>query len=123
MGVQEAEEYAEEDKMMKEVSISVTVLRDMPTLFETRSVMRRRVLLTKSMMMTRRPFQEAIREVLDWIDDNQEADAEEYDEKQKELEGIANPIMQKIYQQAGGAPGDDDFDDDFDDDDFDHDDL
>merc|ERR1719198_2619035 len=69
-------------------------------------------------------LEEAIREVLDWIDDNQEADAEEYDEKQKELEGIANPIMQKIYQQAGGAPpGDDDFDDDFEDDDFDHDDL
>merc|ERR1711868_28752 len=29
--------------------------------------------------------------------------SEEYKEKQKELEGIANPIMSKIYQQGGGA--------------------
>merc|ERR1712146_252254 len=42
-------------------------------------------------------LEEAIKEVLDWLDDNQEADAEEYEEKQKELEGIANPIMQKVY--------------------------
>merc|ERR1711988_1679576 len=72
-------------------------------------------------------LEEAIKEVLDWLDDNQEADAEEYEEKQKELEGIANPIMQKVYAQGGGgdAGGDDDFEDDFEDeeDDFDHDEL
>merc|ERR1711881_281257 len=65
-------------------------------------------------------LEEAIKEVLDWLDDNQEADAEEYEEKQKELEGIANPIMQKIYQAGGGGGGmddEDDFDDDFDDED------
>merc|ERR1712093_961849 len=72
-------------------------------------------------------LEEAIKEVLDWLDDNQEADAEEYEEKQKELEGIANPIMQKVYAAEGGGGGDDDFEDDFededDDEDFDHDEL
>merc|ERR1719478_920137 len=59
-------------------------------------------------------LEEAIKEVLDWLDDNQEADAEEYEEKQKELEGIANPIMQKVYAAGGGeGGGDDDFEDDF----------
>merc|ERR1712146_628372 len=62
-------------------------------------------------------LEEAIPEVLDWLDDNQEADAEEFEEKQKELEGVANPIMQKVYQGAGGGGGGGDFDDDFDDDD------
>merc|ERR1712093_793775 len=47
-------------------------------------------------------LEEAIKEVLDWLDDNQEADAEEYEEKQKELEAIANPIMQKVYAAEGG---------------------
>jgi hypothetical protein len=59
------------------------------------------------------------------------SDKEEYDEKQKELEGVANPIMQKVYQASGmGGPGgedDEDFgdEDDFgdDDEDFDHDEL
>merc|ERR1712093_690527 len=36
-------------------------------------------------------------EILGWLDANQNAEKEEYEEKQKELEGIANPIMQKIY--------------------------
>merc|ERR1711881_793510 len=72
-------------------------------------------------------LEEAIKEVLDWLDDNQEADAEEYEEKQKELEGVANPIMQKVYASEGGEGMDDDFEDDFededDDEDFDHDEL
>merc|ERR1711975_14053 len=44
-------------------------------------------------------------------------EAEEFEEKQKEVEQIANPIMKKVYSQ-GGAPGgeDGDFDEDFGDD-------
>jgi len=34
-----------------------------------------------------------------------EADADEYDSKQKEIEGKYNPIMMRIYQATGGAPG------------------
>ena len=42
-----------------------------------------------------------------WLDDNQTATKEEYESQQKELEGIANPIMMKFYGQGGegGAPG------------------
>ncbi|KAK6083597.1 hsp70-like protein [Seiridium cupressi] len=38
-----------------------------------------------------------------WLDESQQATREEYEERQKELEGIANPIMMKFYG-AGGAP-------------------
>jgi L1 cell adhesion molecule like protein len=44
-------------------------------------------------------------EVLKWTNDNPAASKEEYDAKVKEIEAVFNPIMQKIYQQAGGAPG------------------
>jgi len=48
----------------------------------------------------------AIDETIEWLDHNQEASKEEYESKRKELEGVANPIMTKMYQQAGGAaPG------------------
>ncbi|THU86849.1 heat shock cognate 70 [Dendrothele bispora CBS 962.96] len=45
----------------------------------------------------------AINETISWLDGSHEASKEEYQEKQQELEGIANPIMQKLYG-AGGAP-------------------
>ena len=32
-------------------------------------------------------------------------DQDEYEDKQKELEGIFNPIIQDLYAQAGGPPG------------------
>ncbi|THU82942.1 heat shock protein 70 [Dendrothele bispora CBS 962.96] len=48
----------------------------------------------------------AINETVSWLDGSQEASKEEYHEKQKELESIANPIMRKLYG-AGGAPSGD----------------
>jgi L1 cell adhesion molecule like protein len=32
-------------------------------------------------------------EILKWLDSNQNAEKEEFDSKQKELEGVVNPIM------------------------------
>nr|CAG8489379.1 10519_t:CDS:2 [Entrophospora candida] len=47
----------------------------------------------------------AINETTSWLDNNQEAEKEEYEHKQKSLEEIANPIMMKLYGAGGGAPG------------------
>ncbi|KAJ1934002.1 Hsp70 chaperone, partial [Linderina pennispora] len=47
----------------------------------------------------------AVDEAIKWLDDSQEASKEEYESRQKELEEVANPIMSKMYQQAGGAAG------------------
>ncbi|KAL1864384.1 hypothetical protein VTK73DRAFT_5927 [Phialemonium thermophilum] len=45
-----------------------------------------------------------IEKIVNWLDENQQATREEYEDHQKELESIANPIMMKFYG-AGGAPG------------------
>ena len=45
-----------------------------------------------------------IDKIVNWLDENQQATREEYEEHQKELEGVANPIMMKFYG-AGGAGG------------------
>lgn len=50
-------------------------------------------------------LESSVNDAISWLDNSQEASVEEYSEKQKELEGIANPIMQKLYSQAGGAAG------------------
>jgi len=43
-----------------------------------------------------------IDEVLKWMNDNPAAKKEEYEAKTKELEGIFNPIMARVYQATGG---------------------
>merc|ERR1711912_218962 len=40
-----------------------------------------------------------VEETIKWLDANQENEKEEYEAKQKELEEICNPIMQKMYSQ------------------------
>jgi len=45
----------------------------------------------------------AVQEALDWLDKNQLAEKDEFESKQKELEGVVNPIMMKVYQAAGGS--------------------
>ncbi|KAK1970475.1 hsp70-like protein [Colletotrichum eremochloae] len=46
-----------------------------------------------------------IDQIVTWLDENQQATREEYEERQKELEGVANPIMMKFYGSAGAPPG------------------
>jgi len=58
-----------------------------------------------------------IDETLDWLEENPEAEGDEYSAKQKEVEQVANPIMRKVYQSTGGGDGGeesggDDFDED-----------
>merc|ERR1712232_929544 len=53
----------------------------------------------------KKELQDSIDEILDWMDENPEADKEDYDEKQKEIENVANPIMRQMY--SGGGGGDD----------------
>merc|ERR1712130_169451 len=46
-----------------------------------------------------------IEETISWLDSNPAAEKEEYEEKQKELEGIAMPILQKMGGAAGAGAG------------------
>ncbi|RMZ86697.1 hypothetical protein DV736_g6077, partial [Chaetothyriales sp. CBS 134916] len=50
-------------------------------------------------------LQSKVNEIISWIDENQTATKEEYEDRQKELESTANPIMMKFYQGQGGAGG------------------
>jgi heat shock protein 1/8 len=50
-------------------------------------------------------IEKAVQETLDWLDKNQLAEKDEFEAKQKELEGVVNPIMMKVYQAAGGEAG------------------
>merc|ERR1712121_483691 len=43
-------------------------------------------------------------EAIKWLAANKLAEVEEFNDKQKEIEGVCNPIITKLYQGAGGTP-------------------
>merc|ERR1712054_35944 len=102
----EAEEFAEEDKKVKARIDAKNGLED-----------DEKGLADKLSEEDKEELDNTINEALDWLDENPEAEAEEFEDKQKEVEQVANPIMRELYQSAGGgggAGGMDDEDEDYD---------
>ena len=62
---------------------------------------------------------EAVEEGIEWLDENQEADPEEFKEQKKAVEDIVTPIISALYKDGGGPGGEDDEDEDEDEDDHD----
>jgi len=121
--VKEAEEFADEDKNLKERVDARNGLEGYA--YNMRNQINDEEKLGgKIEDEDKETIEEAVTEAIDWLDENPEADAEEYKEKQTELEGVCNPIVQKLYADgAGGAGEEDDFGGDDDDDLDDADDL
>lgn len=51
----------------------------------------------------KKKIEDAVDEAIQWLDANQLAEADEFEDKMKELEGLCNPIIAKMYQGAAGA--------------------
>jgi L1 cell adhesion molecule like protein len=49
--------------------------------------------------------EKAVNDTMSWLETNQEAAPEVYEEKRNALEKVISPIMQKLYGGAGGMPG------------------
>jgi len=54
----------------------------------------------------KKAIEDKAEETISWLDSNQTAEKEEFEAIQKELEGVVNPILQKVYAATGGAPQD-----------------
>lgn len=52
-----------------------------------------------------RTAEDKVEEVLNWVDNNFNAERSEYDEKKKELEDVFKPIMEKVMSAGATAPG------------------
>merc|ERR1712033_79657 len=53
-------------------------------------------------------IEEVINEKIAWLEENQDASADELKAQKKEMEDIVQPIIAKLYQGQGGAPPGDD---------------
>lgn len=107
--VAEAEEFAEQDKADKERIEARNSLE--AYLYNLKNSVNDSI-EGKISEEEKTTMSSCIEEALVWLEDHPAAEKEEYDEKQKEVETVVNPIIKKAYESAGqGATeaGDDDF--------------
>jgi len=101
--VQEAEKYKGEDEKQRERISSKNGLESY--CFNMKQTMEDEKLKDKISEEDKKKILDKCTETLAWLDSNQAAEKEEFDDRQKEVEKICSPIITKLYQSAGGAPG------------------
>jgi len=106
--VKEAEDYAEEDKKIKERIDSRNGLESY--LYNLKNTLDddEKGISDNISAEDKKELQDMIDEALDWMDENPEGDKEDYDEKMKEVEQVANPIMRNVYAGSSGGGDDED---------------
>eukprot|EP00798_Chlamydomonas_sp_ICE-L_P027679 gene27679-7320_t len=102
--VAEAEEFAEADRKIKDRVDSRNQLETY--LYNMKSNVQDK-LAEKLSEDDKETVEEAVKEGLEWLDDNQDADADEYKDKLKEIEEICNPIIGSAYEASGGEEEED----------------
>jgi heat shock protein 5 len=102
--VREAEEFADEDKKVKARIDAKNGLESY--LYNLKNTLEdeEKGISEKIEAAEKSELVSLIDETLDWLEENPEAEADEFNAKQKEVEQVANPIMKKVYQ-GKGAPG------------------
>ncbi|EGD83115.1 Hsc70-4 [Salpingoeca rosetta] len=100
--VQEAEKYKAQDEAMKEKVNAKNGLESYA--FNLKSTVDDEKFKDKISDDDKNTIKAKCDEVLAWLDSNPSAEKDEIDHQQKELEGVANPIMSKLYAE-GGVPG------------------
>ncbi|XP_076322898.1 heat shock 70 kDa protein cognate 4 [Tachypleus tridentatus] len=100
--VKEAENYRDEDEKQKARIQAKNSLESYA--FNMKSTVEDEKLKDKISEEDKKKVLDKVQEIIKWLDSNQLAEKDEFDHKQKELEGVCNPIITKLYQ-AGGVPG------------------
>ncbi|KAJ2234199.1 ATPase with role in protein import into the ER [Coemansia sp. RSA 1722] len=118
--IQEAKEFAEEDRVLKERIEAKNVFEQYVYNIKNQ-VTDKEQLGSKISKDDKQTVLDAVKEAEKWLEDNvADATKEDIDEQREELESIFNPIVSKLYGADGDAKNDDDDDDD---DDVEHDEL
>jgi heat shock protein 5 len=101
--INDAERFAEEDKMVRERVDAKNELESYTYSLKTQ-VNDEEKLGSKLSEEEKQSILTVVDEAIEWLDSNPEAETEEYQAKKKEVEDVAGPIISRLYQQAGGAP-------------------
>ncbi|KAB5524574.1 hypothetical protein DKX38_022323 [Salix brachista] len=101
--VQEAEEFAEEDRKVKEKIDARNILETY--VYNMKNQVNDKDKLADKLQAYEKEIETAVKEAVEWLDDNQSAKNEDYKEKLKGVEATCNPIITTgaaIYNHQDG---------------------
>jgi L1 cell adhesion molecule like protein len=103
--IKKADEFKEEDNKLKEKIEAKNGLENY--LYNLKNTMTKNDNSPAILDEIKAELDPIIEEGIKWLEDNNKEETDVYKEKQKELEGKVNPLMQKLYSmgQSGGVPG------------------
>ncbi|KAF2348876.1 Heat shock protein 70 family, partial [Trinorchestia longiramus] len=98
--VRNAEKFKEEDDKQKERISAKNSLESY--LFNMKSTLDDDKMKQKINEDDCKKLLDACNETLKWLDENQLAEKEEFEHRQKEVEKVCRPVITKLYGGAGG---------------------
>ena len=104
--VNEAEKYKEEDEKNAKLIESKSKLENY--CYSLKNSVNDEKIADKINEEDKRKIMSKVEDALKWLEENQMSSVKDYDKKQKEVDEVCSPIMQKIYQSGGvpeGVPG------------------
>lgn len=101
--VQDAEKFKAEDTAAKERITAKNELENYA--YSVKNTLNDSKMEGKISEEDKKTAMDKIEATISWLDTAENAEKEEFDGQKKELEGVINPIIAKLYQAAGGAPG------------------
>jgi len=101
--VREAEKYKTDDEKHKHRVEAKNQLENYA--YTIKNTIRDEKVASKLSDEDKSSIEKAVDETIKWLEGNQTAEKDEYEHKRETLENVCNPIIQKLYQGAGGAGG------------------
>ncbi|KAL4328444.1 hypothetical protein HN51_026717 [Arachis hypogaea] len=99
--VQEAEKYKAEDEEVKKKVEAKNNLENFA--YNMRNTVKDEKFASKLDSSDKEKIEKAVNDAIEWVEGNQLAEVDEFEDKLKELEGLCNPIISKMYQGGAGA--------------------
>ncbi|XP_046996286.1 endoplasmic reticulum chaperone BiP-like [Schistocerca americana] len=103
--IKDAEIFADEDKKLKEHVEARNELESYAYSLKNQ-INDKEKLGAKLSDSDKTTIEEAVDEAVKWLEDNQDAETEEFKQQKKKLEDVVQPIISKLYQGAGAPPPD-----------------
>jgi len=101
--VEEAEKYKQEDAG---VAKKISAKNDLENYtYQMRNTLDDPKFKDQMKEADRTKVEKAVKETTDWVDNNPNAEQDEYEQKKKELEELWKPIIMNIYQGSSGSGG------------------
>merc|ERR1719218_301324 len=101
--VDEAEQFAADDEKLKEKIAAKNGLESYA--YNMKQTVEDEKVKDKISEEDKKAILDKVSETITWLDSNQTAEKDEFEHYQKELEGVCNPIIQKMYAAASGGSG------------------